>query len=198
MIIREVVMMENKRLKENRVAEMRALEDNGDMVLEGYAVVFDSPATHYGYTEIIDRNAFDGADMKDICMKYNHLDSYPIMARTRGGSLQFEVDDYGMKVRANLPDTTSNRDIYELVKSGVLDKMSFAFTVSEEEYDYDTDTRRITRFDKIFDVSVVDTPFYEDTSVVARSKDSFLEERNIKLAQEVEFNKKKLSLLLSL
>ena len=191
-------MMENKRLKENRVAEMRALEDNGDMVLEGYAVVFDSPATHYGYTEIIDRNAFDGADMKDICMKYNHLDSYPIMARTRGGSLQFEVDDYGMKVRANLPDTTSNRDIYELVKSGVLDKMSFAFTVSEEEYDYDTDTRTITRFDKIFDVSVVDTPFYEDTSVVARSKDSFLEERNIKLAQEVEFNKKKLSLLLSL
>lgn len=190
--------MENKKLKENRVVEMRALEDSDKMILEGYAVVFDSPATHYGYTEIIDRNAFDGADMKDICMKYNHLDSYPIMCRTRGGSLQFEVDDYGMKVRADLPDTSSNRDIYELVKSGVLDKMSFAFTVAEEEYDYDTDTRKITRFDKIFDVSVVDTPFYEDTSIVARSKDSFLEERNIKLAQEVEFNKKKLSLLLSL
>ena len=65
------------------------------MVVEGYAVVFDSPATH-GFTEIIDKNAFDGCDMKDVCLKYNHLDSHLILARTRNGSLRTQIDDKGL------------------------------------------------------------------------------------------------------
>lgn len=159
-------------MKEKRLVEIRALEDDG-MKVEGYAAVFDSVTDLGWMKEVIDRNAFDNADMSDIVMKYNHEDSVLPMARTRGGSLQFDVDDHGLKIRANLPNTTVNKDIFTLIKEGVLSKMSFAFTVANEEYDYDTDTRRILAFDKIFDVSVVDVPAYDTTEIYARSKDEY-------------------------
>ena len=72
-----------------------------EMIVEGYAVVFDSPATH-GFTEIIKKGAFDNCDMKDVPLKYNHDDSHLILARTRNNSLQLEVDDKGLKIRAKL------------------------------------------------------------------------------------------------
>lgn len=164
-------------MKEKRLVEVRAAEDEGKMIVEGYAAVFDS-VTDLGWVkEVIDRQAFAEADMSDIVMKYNHEDSVLPMARTRGGSLSFEIDDHGLKIRANLPDTTVNKDIFTLIKERVLSKMSFAFTVAKEEYDYETDTRRILAFDKIFDVSVVDVPAYEDTEVFARNKDEYSKEK---------------------
>lgn len=161
-------------MKEKRLIEIRAAEGEEEgMTVEGYAAVFDT-VTNLGYMkEVIDRNAFDNADMSDIVMKYNHEDSVLPMARTRGGSLQFNVDDHGLKIRAKLPETTVNKDIFTLIKEGVLSKMSFAFTVANEEYDYETDTRKILAFDKIFDVSVVDVPAYESTEIYARSKEEY-------------------------
>ena len=84
-----------------------------------------------------------------------------------------EDDDHGLKINAKLIDTQSNRDIYKSIQAGLLDKMSFAFTVANEEYDYETDTRKILAFDKIFDVSVVDVPAYDTTEIYARSKDEY-------------------------
>lgn len=157
--------------------EARNSEDNQEgMVVEGYAVVFDSPATH-GFTEIIDKDAFNGCDMKDVCMKYNHDDSHRILARTRNNSLRLQIDDKGLFIHADLIDTTSNRDIYKMIQAGLLDKMSFAFTVEEEKWDLATDTRTILRIDKLFDVSVVDTPFYDTTSIYARALDTLESEK---------------------
>ncbi len=70
------------------------------MIIEGYAVTVESPATHYGYTEIVDRGAFIGTDMNDVPMRYNHNDSWLILARTRNGSLQMLVDEKGLFIRA--------------------------------------------------------------------------------------------------
>lgn len=148
--------------------QVRNDNNSDDMIIEGYAVVFESPATH-GFTEIIDRNAFNECDMRDVPLKYNHSDNFLILARTRNNSLELILDDKGLKIRATLIDTTNNRDIYKMIKAGLLDKMSFAFTVSDEEWDYETDTRRILRIDKLYDVSVVDTPFYDTTSIYARA-----------------------------
>ncbi|PKM84579.1 MAG: HK97 family phage prohead protease [Firmicutes bacterium HGW-Firmicutes-11] len=159
--------LENKR--EIRMAELRAVPEEGKMIVEGYAVVFDTPATHYGFTEIIDRGAFIGTDMKDVPMRYNHNDSWLILARSRNGSLQMIVDEKGLFIRAELIDTQTNRDVYKSIQAGLLDKMSFAFTVSKAEWNYDTDTRRVLQIEKLFDVSVVDTPFYDTTSIFARA-----------------------------
>ena len=98
------------------------------------------------------------------------------------GSLN--IDDKGLKIRAKLLDTQDARDMYKRVQEGLIDKMSFAFTVSEQSFNYDTEpvTRTILKFDKIFDVSVVDVPAYDGTSVNARSLD--LLEGEIKEALE--------------
>ena len=185
-----------KAIKEIRIAEMRAL-DSEEMIIEGYAAVFNQ-VTDLGWCkEVIDIRAFDECDMKDCCLNYNHGQSKAI-ARTRNGSLELIVDSIGLKIRAKLIDTTEGIDIYKSVKAGLLDKMSFAFTVKEEKWDYDTDTRTITNIDKLYDVSIVDIPAYDGTSVFARNKEEYEKEKEEYNTKKLELEKEKLKLLLSL
>lgn len=158
---------------ENRLSDVSFKEeDEQKMVLEGYAIVFDQETLigdkDKGFIESIDRNALNNANMKDVPMKYNHDDSFLIIARTRNNSLRLTVDDIGLKVRAELIDTDSNKDIYKMVKAGLLDKMSFAFTVSSQKIDRSGDIpkRTITGIDRLYDVSIVDLPAYDQTSIV--------------------------------
>lgn len=154
--------------------------EDGKMEIKGYAAVFNSPET-YGYTEVIADTAFNEADMSDVVLRYNHNDSFMVLARTRNKSLDLNVDEKGLFIDATLQDDiTDHKNIFNAIKSGLIDKQSFAFVVDEDEYDYDTDTRTITKIAKVFDVSVVDQPFYNATDVsVARSQnDDFMEKRN--------------------
>lgn len=185
-----------KAIKEIRIAEMRAL-DSEEMIIEGYAAVFNQETDLGWCKEVIDQKAFEECDMKDCCLNYNHGQSKAI-ARTRNGSLELIVDSVGLKMRAKLIDTTEGVDIYKSVKAGLLDKMSFAFTVREEQWDYETDTRRIMNIDKLFDVSIVDIPAYEGTSVFARNKEQYEKEKEQYEADKLELEKEKLKLLLSL
>ena len=164
--------------KFNRTIELREAQfsenEEKQKVLEGYAVVFDKPTVLYEYEgveykEIIAKEAFDKADLKDVCLKYNHGDNFGILARTRNGSLQITVDDYGLKFRATLLNTPSANEIYECVKNGLIDKCSFAFRCEEDAYNQETHTRTILKIKRVYDLSVVDIPAYDDTNVEARS-----------------------------
>ena len=147
--------------------------EDDKMEIKGYAAVFNSPET-YGYTELIAPTAFDKADLSDVVLRYNHEDTFMVLARTRNKSLKLDVDDKGLYMDAVLQDDIqSHKDIFNAIKSGLIDKQSFAFVVDEDNYDYDTDTRTITKIGKVYDVSVVDQPFYNATDVsVARSGDN--------------------------
>lgn len=147
-------------------------ENDGKMVLEGYAVIFNSPTVLFKsgdteYKEIIDANAFEECDMSDCCLKYNH--GGMLLARVRGGSLSLSIDEKGLYFRAELFDTQTSKDVYNIVKQGGLDKCSFAFRVREEAFDEQTFTRTILKIEKLYDVAVVDIPAYKETSVSARS-----------------------------
>lgn len=170
--------MGEKRPKEIRLAEMRALpqDDCQDMMVEGYAIVFEQPTvlwtdpdTGKEYKEVISRGALDGVDLSDVPFKYNHSDNVMIMARSRNKTLTLIPDDVGLKVIANLAPTTAGKDLYTLIQRGDICKMSFAFYVADDEYDRNTSTRRINRFACIGDVSAVDMPAYEQTSLSVRS-----------------------------
>ena len=160
--------------------QFRAEEtDDNKMEIKGYAAVFNSPET-YGYTEVISERAFDEADMSDVVLRYNHNDSFMVLARTRNKSLQLNVDEKGLFIDAKLQDDiTDHKNIFNAIKSGLIDKQSFACVVDEDEYDYDTDTRTITKIGKVFDVSVVDQPFYNatDVSVARNQNDEFMAKR---------------------
>lgn len=164
------------------VEERAEMEAEQPMIVEGYAVVYDQPQTYtFGeetYTETIKRGALDNADTRRTVMRYNHEDSVFALARTKNGSLTMVSDDYGLKIRAELIDTQSNRDVYKMIRSGLIDEMSFAFTVAKggDTWTYSDDfmtvTRDINEIDTVYDVSAVDTGFYENTSIYARAFDS--------------------------
>ncbi len=167
----------DKNKKQIRIVELRNLnipEADNEMILEGYAAVYDSPTVIYEidgieYKEVIERGAFEGAIMKDCCLKYNHGDNAFVMARVRGGSLILTPDSMGLHFKAKLFNTQSARDVYTLVKEGGIDKCSFGFIVLKDSYNVDTRTRSIKKFKEIYDVSVVDIPAYDNTNVEARS-----------------------------
>lgn len=176
--------------------QFRAEEtEDKKMEIKGYAAVFNSPET-YSYTEVIDSKAFDEADMSDVVLRYNHNDSFMVLARTRNDSLKLNVDEKGLYIDATLQeDITDHKNIFNAIKSGLIDKQSFAFVVDEDNYDYDTDTRTITKIGKVFDVSVVDQPFYNatDVSVARNQNEEYLEKRNqLRAAHEEELEEKRI------
>ncbi|MBE5059965.1 HK97 family phage prohead protease [Megamonas funiformis] len=161
-------------------------DDENKQFVEGYAAVFNQRAliwesewSGWKYMEVIDRNAFNGADMSDTVFKYNHGDVAMILARASNNTLTMNTDDKGLRISADIIDTNNGTDVYKLIKRGDLNKMSFAFTVKSERTEVDKEnkiyTRTITAFDKIYDVAVVDFPAYDGTSIQARSKEYFVD-----------------------
>lgn len=161
--------------------EYRALQDfslipregeNDAYRVRGTAVVFDSPTCLYEYDgvkyyEVIDRHAFDGCDMSDVIMNYNH--GGKVVARLRNKTLSLNITDRGVDMEADLSGTAAGRELYEEIDGGYIDKMSFSFSVRESKYDNVTHTRTIIKIRKLYDVSAVDIPAYEETSLSARS-----------------------------
>lgn len=192
--------MSDRRLNLNTQIEIKKLDDaQEEMHIEGKAVAFESAETYYGETEIIDKHALDEADMSDVVLRYNHNDTQYTLARTRNGSLRLDLRDDGLYFDADLIDTTTNTDAYKMIKAGLIDKCSFAFSVAEDEYDSKQHLRTIKKIGKMFDVAVVDFPFYKDTEVLARSLDNreeFLE--RAKELQKEAYEEKKNQMLYEL
>ena len=182
--------MSEKRFYKTFDPEIRKVDDEEKMHIEGKAVAFNSPETYGGETEVISEHALDNADMSDVVLRYNHNDTNYTLARTRNHSLELEVREDGLYFSAELIPTTTNKDAYLMVKEGLLDKCSFAFTIDEEEYDKKQHLRTITKIGKLYDVALVDFPFYNDTMVEARSLDT----RDDFIAQVREKQKKELLL----
>ncbi len=144
-------------------------------MLQGRAIVFDTPTPLFQdydgttYYEQIHHDALNGVDLSNVVLKYNHSEHVPPLASTKAGTLDLKADNKGLGMTARTANTTQANDIHELVRTGHLDKMSFAFTVANDAYDTKSKTRTIFKFDKIYDVSVVDFPAYEQTSISARN-----------------------------
>ena len=154
--------------------------------VRGTAVVFDTPTCLYEidgvkYYEVIDRHALDGCDLSDVIFNYNH--GGKVVARLRNKTLTLTITDRGLDMEADLSGTAAGRDLYEEIDGGYVDKMSFSFVVRAAEYDAATHTRRITKIRKLYDVSAVDIPAYEETSLSARS---FFEVEHSKEVQALE------------
>lgn len=146
-------------------------DENNEMIVEGYAVRFESPTVLFEegeieYKEQIDARAFEDAQMDDVIFNYNH--GGKVMARTRNGTLELEVREEGLFIRARLNGTEEGRKLYEEIKGGYIDRMSFRFSVKEEAYDTENHMWTVRRIKKLWDVSAVDIPAYDDTLIEAR------------------------------
>ena len=166
--------------------DARNNEKYGDYI-EGRAIVFDQPTDIGLFTEIIDRNALKETDLRDVRFLVNHNTDMIPLARSRrnneNSTMQMVVGEEGMDIRANL-DTENNADaraLYSVTKRGDISGMSFMMTVPEdgEEWDFSDEknaVRRITKIQRIYEVSACTFPAYENgTSLEARGDEEALE-----------------------
>ena len=167
-------------------------EEHGHF-LTGRPIVFDQKTDLGWCDEIIERGALDGADLKDVRFLVNHNTDMIPLARSRNNNenstMQLAVDEDGMTIRVDL-DIENNaeaKSLYSAVERGDLDGMSFMFTVDAdkwEDIESEHPTRTITRLGKIFEVSAVTFPAYEQTSITARGLSEALESAKESLENE--------------
>jgi uncharacterized protein len=149
--------------------EFEIREEADGMRFSGYAALFDSPSAPLPFTERIAPGAFKRSlkSRNNIFMFYNH-DSGQVLASTRAGTMTLTEDSRGLKVDAQLANTSSGRDVAELLKRGDLDAMSFGFSVPTGGDSWnDKGTERTLKSVRLFEVSVVAMPAYPEISGMA-------------------------------
>lgn len=172
-------------------------EPEENYIVEGHAATYDEYLLFNDgmndFYERIDPHAFDETDTSDVVFVIDHEGR--VFARTRNGSVQLMHDDNGLFVRVDLSRSSSARSVHEDIMCGNYDRMSFAFTVKDDEISHDDKGyhRVIKSVGKLFDISAVSFPANPNTSIgiAARSAfDGFIEEeKRLELAKAEEARK---------
>lgn len=185
--------------------EVRAVEGGDTMMVTGYATTFNQPYVlweqeGYKVVEQVAPTAFNECDMSDVIMQYDHAGR--VFARNKNGTLNLQIDEIGLKITADLGGTDIGRQLYQEIKGGYTDKMSFGFVVESDKQEYvsengsETVLRTILKIKKLYDVSAVSLPANDMTSISARNFANGAIERKkaerLKRAQKI----KKIKLLL--
>lgn len=184
--------MKNKEIRTIQVQDLEVRMDGDKPKVIGYASVFGSLSNDLGgFREYIGKDAFEGRLNDDVRFLINH-DGLPL-ARTTNGTLKLSVDEKGLKYEAEMPDTTDSRDLMELLKNGTVNQSSFAFIVEEDSWEMNDgqNIRTIEKISRLFDVSAVTYPAYEEatSSVALRSLDNWNKQKE-NLEKEKQETKK--------
>ena len=159
--------------------DIRAVENDGESIITGRPIVYESKTDLGWFDEIIARGALDGADLKDVRFLVNHDTSKIPLARSRrnngNSTMKLSVDYEGLNLDFVKLDTENNaeaRSLYSAVKRGDITGMSFMFSIEDAEWqDLESEhpTRIIRKIGTVVEVSAVTFPAYEATEINARS-----------------------------
>jgi len=149
--------------------------DSDDMVLEGYAAVFNSETDLGHFREVIKPGAFDDVMTNDVRALINH-DPNLILGRTENGTLELSTDERGLKYRVKLGAQQYAKDFYESVKRGDISQSSFAFTIKDQSWNEERTVRSVDKVRQLLDVSPVTYPAYAAATVQARDQQLELDE----------------------
>lgn len=181
--------------------------------LTGRPIVFNQRTDLGWYDEIIEPMALNGTDLKDVRFLVNHNTDMIPLARSRNNNenstMQMSIDAEGMEIRVDL-DTENNSDarsLYSAVERGDISGMSFMFTVDEDNWadkESEHPTRTIRQIGKVFEVSAVTFPAYQQTSISARGLADALDSAKASLDsaraadREIERRKQKIRILMEM
>jgi len=187
---------EKSEIRSNPNAEVRTFDvqdlelrmDGDKPTVVGYGAVFNSESNDLGgFREYIAPGAFDGRLEDDVRFLVNH-DANLILARTTNGTLRLSVDEKGLRYEADMPNTSTARDLMELLKNGTISQSSFAFTVEEDSWEVKDgmNIRTIDKVSQLYDVSSVTYPAYNSasSSVALRSMKEWQEKEEAKKLEE--------------
>lgn len=146
-------------------------EDEDVRYIEGYALKFDTWSDDLGgFVETVSRDALNDTDFSDVRALFNH-DPNMVLARTTAGTLELDVDDIGLRFKAQIPKTSYGNDVAENLRNGNLTQCSFGFILDDggDEYVFDEENniykRTLKKIRELFDISAVTYPAYRDTEV---------------------------------
>lgn len=172
-------MEDNQQHKNAEKRTMGTIEvreaDSDDMVLEGYAAVFNSETDLGHFREVIKPGAFDDVMTNDVRALINH-DPNLILGRTENGTLELSTDERGLKYRVKLGAQQYAKDFYESVKRGDISQSSFAFTIKDQSWNEERTVRSVDKVRQLLDVSPVTYPAYAAATVQARDQQLELDE----------------------
>lgn len=154
-----------------RAADFQTREVDGNLYIDGYFAVFNSQYWLWDEAyETIDPGAFDLEADRDVRALTNH-DTTLVLGRTTVGTLVLRVDDRGLfgTITINQADQDAV-NLYERVKRGDVSQCSFGFEILEQDVEYRENAPTVWHIRKVrlYEVSVVTFPAYEDTGVTAR------------------------------
>ena len=172
---------------------LNSFETGENFIVEGYASTFDKykmmTIDGVDYYEQIDRHAFDEADMSDVVFLRDHEGR--VLARTKNGAIQIDIDDHGLHQKTDLGLTGASREMYEDIATGNYQQMSFSFVVAEDRYDKETHTRLIEKVSKVFDISAVSFPANPFTEIGVSARDYFNGVIEMEKAERLENEQKR-------
>ena len=161
-------------------ADFEIREAGDGMTFSGYAAKFNSRSENLGgFVETIMPGAFKRSldSRNDVKLLVNH-DSGRVLASTRSGTLRLTEDSVGLRVEADLPNTTDGRDMAELLRRQDLSSMSFGFSVIKDSWSQDG-TERSLKSVRLFETSIVAFPAYQATEASVRSYDALATRANV-------------------
>jgi HK97 family phage prohead protease len=179
--------------------EVRSIdnEEEDEYIITGYAAKYNSE-TDLGYIrEVIMPNAFDEVLQDDVRALLNH-DESSILGRTKSGTLRIWADGIGLGYEVKLDKrNTDHMNTYYSIQRGDISQSSFAFIVKEQSWEKgeQTNLRKIMKVERLFDVSPVTYPAYNDTSVASRSMAESIKDEMPQEDWEFESRKMKLQIL---
>lgn len=193
--------MDNETRTIMQPVELRKLED-GTEVLSGYVIVFNQESEDLGgFVETIERSATQSVDFSDTVSTFNH-DPNLVLGRVPK-TMSYTVDERGVRVDITPPDTTTGRDVRELVRRGDVKGMSFTFRIKKDGQKWEKPKdarglhhRTITAFDAIPEWGPVVFPAYRATDITVAKRELGMlkdkEERESTDALELERAKQEL------
>lgn len=185
----EVRSITNKETRFFKIDNFEIRSEGDEKRVIGYGAVFNTLSNDLGgFTERIDPKAFDGRTDDDVRFLLNHDPNF-IYGRTTAGTLRLSIDEKGLRYEVDMPDTQSARDLEVSLERGDINQSSFAFTVEEDSWDQSDNgvIRTINKVSRLYDVSAVTYPAYEEASVALRSLEQWKEEaQENKLKENLE------------
>ena len=175
----------NKEIRTFNVQDLELRQEGDDNVVVGYGSVFNTLSNELGgFREIIAEGAFDGRLEDDVRFLINH-EGLPL-ARTTNGTLKLTTDERGLKYEARVANTSLGRDLIELMRNGTINQSSFAFVVEDDSWEVrdGVNVRTINKVSRLYDVSAVTYPAYEEASVALRSMEEWKKTEDEKVMKE--------------
>ena len=192
--------MSNKETRYFNIQDLEVRSEGDGKKVVGYGAIFNSLSNDLGgFVEKINPEAFDGRTDDDVRFLLNHDPNF-IFGRTLAGTLSLSIDEKGLRYEVDLPNTQAANDLATSLERGDINQSSFAFTVQDDSWDQSEENgvvRTINKISRLFDVSAVVYPAYEEASsgVALRSMEKWKEEKNEEkmkenLEKELQENKK--------